>query len=103
MKPYEKKDWRTCANCIHNRVCKKESCKPCHEHIFDADPQIYGNFRELLEPICEWLKTHYPNDAQLLIDTTSAKLLIRKESFYTREITDFSLPETIRKATGGLL
>lgn len=102
MKTYEKKDWRTCANCVHNRVCKKESCKPCNDHIFDADPQIYGNFQELLEPVCEWLKIHYPNDSKLLIDTTSAELLIRKGSFYTHEITDFSLSTKALKNGFGL-
>lgn len=60
MTPHKRENWRTCANCAHNYVCKfrKEDKDPstCVNHIYDADPKRYGDLQELVDPICEWIK-----------------------------------------------
>lgn len=99
MKEYKCEGWRTCNNCIHKDICKIEfpDVENCTHHIYNANPERYGDFNEILENICLWLKTQYPNDTILLIDKNSAKLLINKSTFYTKEFTDFSLGGAFQK------
>lgn len=97
MKPYEKKDWRTCGNCVHKYVCKfrKEDKDPstCVNHIYNADPKTYGDLQELIDPVCEWIRNHYPSDGNLIVDKYSATLEIPVHSVYSFEY----IPESIQR------
>ena len=99
MKEFKCEDWRTCHNCAHKTVCAGPLVKNeiCEHHVHDFSGENYADIYEILEYVCSWLKTQYPNDAFLLIDRNSAKLLINKSNFYTKEITDFSLGEAFQK------
>jgi len=78
MKTYnkEKTTWRTCDNCVHSYVCKfrkdNKDPKTCANHIYNADPNNYGDLQELIIPICEWIRKHYPSEGKLIIDKYSA-------------------------------
>lgn len=88
MNPHERKDWRTCGNCVHNRVCKfrdKEENPCCADHIYNADPKRYGDLQELIEPVCEWMRNHYPSEGKLTVDKYSAQLEIPIHGVYSYE------------------
>ena len=82
-----RKDWRTCDNCASKYVCKYKDndSKECVYHLDDTDPIIYCHIQSALEPVWAWLKMHYPNEAQLLIDKNSAQLLTEHRTFYSED------------------
>lgn len=103
MKSFERKDWRRCSNCVHKGVCQKLYADKCFDHIYDASPHNYGDLGELLEPIYEWLKTHYPNETKLLIDYNSCELLTNHRTYFSNEIRNANLGETLGKTFESLI
>lgn len=88
MKTNKRENWRNCENCIHNKVCTIVGTElDCFEHIYNADPQRYGDITALLQPIFEWIKTHYPNDGKFVVDKNSAQLIMEHKTFFSNEIT----------------
>lgn len=87
MKTYKVNEWRNCNNCIFNQMCNKKNKINCLNHIYNADPKRYGDINELLEPIFNWINIHYPNDTKMIIDRTSATLLIEHKEYFSKEIT----------------
>lgn len=88
MIPHKKEEWRTCGNCVHNYVCRfkaDKEPKSCVNHIYNADPKTYGDLQELINPVCEWVRTHYPSDGKLIVDKCSAILEIPVHSVYSFE------------------
>ena len=91
-------------NCVHMNVCQKFQIgmtKDCKCHIYDASPQRYGDFQELIEPIYKWLKIHYPNEAKLLIDYDSCELLINHRSYFSERIRGKTLTEAFKENLNG--
>lgn len=89
MTLHERKDWRTCDNCVHEKVCRfalNGEFKDCKHHIYDADPKRYGDLQELIDPVCEWIRNHYPSDGKLIVDKYSATLEIPVHGVYSEEI-----------------
>lgn len=104
MTEHKREDWRNCHNCVHETVCRfncvhETICKfalngkDCEHHIYNADPKIYGDLQELIEPVCEWVRTHYPSEGKLIVDKCSATLEIPIHSVYSFEY----IPEHIQK------
>lgn len=85
MKEHKMEDWRNCNNCVHCVVCNKDAVTKCEHHIYNADPKIYGDLQELINPVCEWVRTHYPSDGKLVVDKCSATLEIPIHSVYSFE------------------
>lgn len=82
LKSYRRKDWRTCDNCVHKNVCSVLNReKECNYHIYDTDVERYGDFIELIKPIYEWLKIHYPNDAYLVVDKHCSEIVMQHKIF----------------------
>lgn len=96
MTPHERKDWRTCGNCVHKYMCRfrKDDKDPdsCVNHIYNADPERYGDLQELIDPVCEWIRTHYPSDGKLTVDKYSATLEIPVHGVYSYEY----IPEEVQ-------
>lgn len=91
MISHERKDWRTCGNCVHEKVCRfalNGEYKDCKQHIYNADPKTYGDLQELIDPVCEWIKNHYPSDGKLIVDKYSATIEIPVHGVYSEEIRD---------------
>ena len=89
MTGHKREDWRTCDNCVHRSVCRfmlNGEFKDCERHIYNADPKTYGDLQELIDPVCEWIKTHYPSDGKLIVDKYSATLEIPVHGVYSEEI-----------------
>ena len=102
MKEHKREDWRTCRNCAHRNVCREvalDSKLDCDHHIYDADPNRYGDITEILHPVFEWLRVQYPNDAKMIVDDTSASLYIECKSFFDNSI--MNLAENIMKKENG--
>lgn len=96
MTPHRRKDWRTCGNCVHEKVCRfalNGEYKDCKRHIYDSDPKRYGDLQELIDPVCEWIRNHYPSDGKLIVDKYSATLEIPVHGVYSYEY----IPEEIQK------
>lgn len=95
MKEHKREDWRICKNCFHRAVCEfksKDGPLECEHHIYDADPKRYGDLQELIEPVCEWIATHYPSDGQLVVDKYSATVIMPVHGVYSTEY----LPEYLQ-------
>ena len=94
MQEYERTGWRTCQNCVHDSICEKErQAKECNHHIYNADPNRYGDMQHLIDPIFEWLKCHYPNDTYIFIDKNKATIMIEHGGYFSKEIREFGCNE----------
>lgn len=92
MKEHKREEWRTCQNCAHKSVCREASDPrlDCDHHIYNADPNRYGDIYELLQPVFEWLRVQYPNDTMMIIDGLASRLLIERKAFFDDSITNFT-------------
>ena len=96
MTEHKREDWRTCGNCVHRDVCRfmlNGEFEGCEHHIYNANPKTYGDLQELIDPVCEWVRTHYPSDGKLVVDKYSATLEIPVHGVYSFEY----IPEHIQK------
>ena len=55
--------------------------KDCNYHIYDANPQRYGDIYEMLKPVQEWIRIQYPNDTYLVVKSFYADLVMNKQIF----------------------
>lgn len=93
MKEHKREEWRTCQNCAHMDVCSKRDLYAkvdCDHHIYNADPDRYGDISEILQPVFEWLRVQYPNDTVMIIDGLASRLLIERKTFFDDSITKFT-------------
>lgn len=93
MLHHKKEDWRTCYNCACAPVCNqinfncstheiKHCPEECKYHIYNANPNRHGDISNILEPVHEWIRIHYPHDAKFLIDHNCAQLLLEHKYFF---------------------
>lgn len=96
MTAHKREDWRNCSNCVHSWVCRFRMDKDpdsCANHIYNADPKRYGDLQELIDPVCEWIRNHYPSEGKLTVDKYSAQLEIPIHDVFSYEY----MPEHIQK------
>lgn len=86
MTTHKKEHWRNCDNCVHNYVCRfrtdNKDPESCVNHIYDADPKRYGDLEELVSPVTEWIRNHYPSEGKLIVDKCSATFEIPIHCIY---------------------